>query len=952
MSDDTALRPLLRWAEPMLAPMRERALAQWASAARRHPDRFDFDPLRLAIMDAFAEPALSWSCRTLLLELAIARHQQALQGETPAQRFEHFLEWIDSAAGRRALDAGYPLLRADIARLATQTEHFLARLLRHLIDDHSRLAPLFADADTPGRLCAFETGLGDRHDHGGSVVRLRFEAGRMLYKPRRLAMDVAYARFLAELAEQGVEPLQKAAATLDRGEYGYAQWIEHVPLIDLDAAAVYYRRYGGLVAIAYLLSCTDLHLENVIACGDHPVLIDLETVFQPWLSRRGPVTGHYPPHAPSILFSGLLPFERNDPDAYDMSGLAWGEHRRTVRRATGEGTDQLRLAPVETMTQPSANLPFLADGTRIAPHAHADAMVSGFEDTYRGLLMLKPRLCEEGGPLAPFAGLETRALVRSTHIYARLLGAMSHPQYLRSEAERDAVLSRLEVGSREWPFLARTQAIEREVLLCGDVPRFRVRVDGIDVRDGDGHAVPGLFVRSGWKETQRRLRALSPRDLERQRYAIRQSLESIRPSVATEKKTANPHQTHPSPHADHRIFLDTAMEIGDALLQLSFRDRGEIVFFQPEYRNNPQPVIAPMGASLYEGLAGMALLFGELGAQSGLTRFTRAADAALESSRRILRDDPKAMTAIGPYTGLSGWLYVLLAAGVRWRRPDLIDEAAEWLPRIAERIADDDELDLIGGAGGCLLVLSEMQRCRPGADVTAAMTACAMRLVETTQRDADGAHWPCPAASGRRLSGFAHGSAGIGAALACHAHVQGDARCHALAMEALRYERAAYEARGRRWYDLDDGPDEDGRGDTYSWCHGAPGVGLARLLWPESSRDAAWHEETLRCVEKTLAEGFAGGHCLCHGQFGNLELPLQWAIQARDAAMLGRCRALGHGLIEQSRDAGWRCGGRSIAELPLGLMVGLAGIAYGCLRLADPWHVPSALSLSLGAAST
>jgi len=68
--------------------------------------------------------------------------------------------------------------------------------------------------------------------------------------------------------------------------------------------------------------------------------------------------------------------------------------------------------------------------------------------------------------------------------------------------------------------------------------------------------------------------------------------------------------------------------------------------------------------------------------------------------------------------------------------------------------------------------------------------------------------------------------------------------------------------------------------------------------------------------------------------------------------MLARCRDLGRGLIEQSYDAGWRCGGRSIAELPLGLMVGLAGIAYGCLRLADPWHVPSVLSLSLGAAPT
>jgi hypothetical protein len=39
----------------------------------------------------------------------------------------------------------------------------------------------------------------------------------------------------------------------------------------------------------------------------------------------------------------------------------------------------------------------------------------------------------------------------------------------------------------------------------------------------------------------------------------------------------------------------------------------------------------------------------------------------------------------------------------------------------------------------------------------------------------------------------------------------------------------------------------------------------------------------------------------------------------------------------------------SAAQEPLGLMVGVAGIAYGCLRLADPVQVPSVLGLTVGA---
>ncbi|WP_242112416.1 type 2 lanthipeptide synthetase LanM family protein [Luteimonas aquatica] len=952
--DLAALTPLLRWAEPLLAPARERALARWADAARRQPERLDMAALRGSIDSAFALPALSWSCRSLLLELALARHARSLPGATPAQRFRAFLDWIDGAAGRAALDARYPLLGPDVSRLVGQTERSLDRLLSRLLEDGADLPALLPGAEATGRLRGIAIGLGDRHDDGDSVVRLDFEAGRVLYKPRSLAMDAAYAQFLHALARAGVEPAQRAAAVLDRGDYGYAQWIAHAPIGAAAQAAAFYRRYGGLAAIAYLLGATDLHYENLIACGDTPVLIDLETLFQPWLSRRGPVSGRHPPYAATALLSGLLPSDRGDPGAQDLSGLAWAGHRRTVRRADGAGTDALRLAQVEETAPHAANLPHLADGTRMAPQAHVEAIVAGFETTYRGLLALKPRLRAQHGPLAPFVRTRPRALLRSTQIYARLLDALSHPQYLRTGEEREAVLARLQAGCREWPFLARTQDAERAALLRGDVPRFWAEADGTDAVDGDGHRVPRLFVRSGWREAGRRARGLSTRDLRRQVYLLRQSLESIRP--AAELGDAMPPPSGPAPaRRAEETFLGTAVALGDRLLRLAFRDRGEITFFQLEYRGDAQPAVAPMGATLYDGLPGMALLFAELGAQSCMPRFARAAEAALASTRRLLRDDPSALAPVGPFTGSSGWAYVLLALGQRWRRPALVEEALAWLPRIAAGIAGDGEFDLVGGSAGALFVLLELQRRRPSAEVRAAMAACAARLAETAQCDADGASWPGPAALGRRLSGYAHGSAAIGAALARYAQAYGDARALSLARQALRFERAARARRGGHWHDLYGIEDAAGgaQRDTDSWCHGASGVGLARLSWPVPLRDAAWDAELADCMARTLAGADDdAGHCLCHGRWGNLELPLQWAVQRNDAALLARCRQVGHALLRAQEEADWRCGGRSAAETPLGLMIGLAGIAYGCLRLADPWHAPAVLSLGVGTAAT
>jgi len=947
-SVDPALRPLLRWAEPILAPARERSLAEWAAAAARHPERFDADRLAPCIADAYAAPALAWSSRALLLELAIARHQNALSGETPQARFADFLDHIDSAAGRAAIDARYPLLRADIARQAAQTERILARLLLRLGDDATRLSAAFPEMADRGRLTGFAAGLGDRHDDGASVVRLAFAHGRLVYKPRSLAIDAVYARFLDRLAQAGVEPAQRAAAVLDRGDYGYAEWIAHAPVADAAASSRYYRRYGGTCAIAYLLGCTDLHLENVIASGEHPVLVDLETVFQPLLSRRAADAPRTDPRVASVLFTGLLPSSQSAPGAYDLSGLAWGEDRVETRRAVDAGSDRLRLAETDAVTRPAMNLPFTADGARIAPHDHAGDVVAGFESTYRGLLALRPRLRGGDGALAAFAPLRARALLRSTHIYARLLDAMSHPRYLRSAEDRDAVLARLALGAREWPFLARVQAREREALLRGDVPRFTIGIDETAVDGGTGGRAVRIFDASGYADVQRRLRDLSPRDLRRQRYALAQSLESLRPSDAI-APTAHPASAPAiagavsSRPAD---FLAEAVAIGDTLLALSFRDARGIAWFQPEYRNSERPTIAPMGATLYEGLPGMMLVLAELGRCSGETRFTRAAAATLASARGLLHRDPDSLSAIGAYAGIGGWVYALLSLGLRWRREDLLDEAATWLPRIAGRIATDDDLDVVSGVAGGLMVLLRWHHARPDPQLRGAAAACAERLLTTARRAEQGAYWLCPASPDRGLTGLAHGNAGIGAALARYGHAFGDARAIALAGDAARYERAAFAARGGRWFDQLDG---DAGDDVRSWCHGAPGVGLARGWWPAALRDVAWHDDVAHCVAATRATTARDGDCLCHGRIGNLDLLLVDAVRRGDCDALAQARALGADAVRDAAAAGWRCGGRSAAETPLGLMIGLAGIAYGCLRLADPVGTPSLLNLSLPA---
>ncbi|KRD79816.1 type 2 lanthipeptide synthetase LanM [Lysobacter sp. Root983] len=930
---EAGLLPLLEWARPLLAPPQRRLSALLRRLRREAKAReFDLVGFQDSVARALDRTALRWSYRCLLLELRIARHQQRLRGATPQERHADFLRWIGSAAGRRQVHARYPLLRADVERQVAQSERFLAEFLQRLAGDRAPLGRLFAGCDL-GAAIGFRTGLGDPHDHGRSVVRLRFEHGCAYYKPRSFAADVAYADFLADLARHGIAPAQRSVAVADLGRHGYAAEAVHAPIADRQDAVQYYRRYGGLVAIAQLLAISDLHYENLIASGAYPVAIDLETLFQPRLGARHGGRIRYDVYGASVLFSNLVPRARDAADEHDLSGLAFALHTVTSRVPVDPGTDTLRLDEVETVTAHGQNLPRFNDGTRALPQDHIADIVAGFEQTYLGLLAIKPALLAPDGPLSRFRHARMRLLLRSTHIYGRLLSAMSHPKFMGSSAAREDVLARLRLGERQWPFLAQSHGSEREALLRGDVPRFSMTVDGTDAIDELGRRIGRTHARSGWAEVRRRLREWSPRDLQRQRYVLAQALECMRAdAVVAPSSRSRVRETLPPPPSPVE-FRSAAAAIGDRLLALAFRDGRGSAYLQVEYDQADRPAIRPMGLGLYEGLCGLALSFAELGRQCRQPRYLRAAEAALQSIRRRLRDEPEALASIGLYTGTAGWIHTQLQLGLSWRRRSLLRDAVASATGLRERIAQDRELDLIGGAAGCLLTLMRLDDACPDPGLAALAQVCAEHLAASATIEGRDAYWLSLGAPEVPFCGYAHGSAGIAAALSVHARRSGQRQFQALAERALRFERR----RSRL------GADASTQADPASWCHGASGRGMSRLLLARTLPQPPVEAELDACLATVERTGLSGSHCLCHGQLGQLDFMLQLALHRGDRDLLRRCRSYGGRILQQGRQR-WRCGVNQPGQEPLGLMIGLSGIAYGLLRLADPRRTPSVLN--------
>ena len=139
---------------------------------------------------------------------------------------------------------------------------------------------------------AIEGDLSDPHNGGRSVRILRFEDGaRVVYKPKDLRLDVAWHGLVERLNRERGPDRAEAVRALARDGYGWTEFIAHAGCGDPDGCRRFFRRAGAWLALFHCFAGSDMHQENMIAAGDHPVPIDLETILQAAAeeqSRRSP----------------------------------------------------------------------------------------------------------------------------------------------------------------------------------------------------------------------------------------------------------------------------------------------------------------------------------------------------------------------------------------------------------------------------------------------------------------------------------------------------------------------------------------------------------------------------------------------------------------------------------------------------------------------------------------
>ncbi|MBI4509843.1 MAG: type 2 lantipeptide synthetase LanM, partial [Deltaproteobacteria bacterium] len=791
---------------------------------------------------------------------------------------------------------------------------------------------------------------GDQHAGGRRVVLLRFRSGdRLVYKPRSLKVDMHFQELLAFINGLESEAPFRTLAVLDRGPYGWMEFVPARPCEDEGQVHRFYQRQGGYLALLYVLAATDFHFENLIACGEHPVLIDLESLFHP---RVGGKTTQASEDAAfqaideSVLRVGMLPqrlWGGRDAVGIDISGLggAPGQLAPTASPTfEGAGTDEMRFARQRLAISGSQNRPSLR-GADVDVAQHAEALAAGFDRVYGILKDHREAFLAKDGPIHRFANDEVRAILRSTRTYALLLQESFHPDVLRDALDRDCLFDRLWLAAEELTHLQRLFPLERDDLWQNDIPIFTTRPGAVDLWNSRGERLEGFLAQSSLDLVVRRFSELSDDDRSRQSWFVRASLGTLVMGESDASWRGYPPTPARRAHAASD-FLEAARRIGDRLdtLALAGPSKADAIWLGLRLLENGQWSLLPSDIDLYSGVPGIALFLGYLGEVTGEPRYTQLARAGVETLGRLVVRAKGHLEHVGAFNGWGGVIYTMAHLGTLWGDGALLDQAGALVEQLPALIDKDSQFDVVSGLAGCIGAVLALDQVRPREATRAAVVRAGLRLARHVMTHSRGPH----VGSTPFLAGFSHGAAGMAWALMEIYGTSGDRQFADAALAALELERRFFSPENDNWRDLRNLGAQRRVEFPCAWCHGAPGIGLARLRALKWRDDHETREEIQAALRATMAQGFGGNHSLCHGDWGNIELITHGARVLGDKALSHDGQGLAGMLLESSEQHGWISGVPHGVETP-GLMTGLAGIGYGLLRIACPDAVPSVLLL-------
>ncbi|MBD2694681.1 type 2 lanthipeptide synthetase LanM family protein [Anabaena catenula] len=844
-----------------------------------------------------------------------------------------------------------------------------AEFIQRLAEDTPNIQRTFGSTHANDKIAEIQTSLSDSHKQGRTVFVLTFESGlKLVYKPKGLGIEVAFNQFLHWCNQHSHLLELKTLKLLNRDTYGWVEYVEHQPCHDEAAALRFYQRAGMLMCVIYALRGTDCHNENVIASGEHLVLVDVETLL------------HHEPHVlenfynnqnedekiaeqqflNSVLRTGLLPewnFSSDRRIAFDISGLGSTTTQQAPQKFPywqSINTDNMQLQYKYGELPIQKNVPYLGD-IALSPIDYQESIVTGFKQMYRFLIAHKDDLIAPDSPLTGMQGQQVRFIFRPTRIYGTILNKTWSPDYLKHGVDYSIELDRLScafLSVREkpnpWPILN----AELQVMAQLDIPYFTANTSSDELSVGINQEIANYFQQPSYQQSLAQLQAMDEIDLARQVAIIQGAFYAQLAQTSIGQSQTWEAETLPVLNSGQLIAEAEAIAnqlesraIPDPDGSVNWMGLGYVISAE-RYR------LQVLGYSLYEGRCGVALF---LSALNQMTKQPRFHDLALrtlqplrqqiqkldlESQQRIVR-----LVGIGGASGLGSMIYSFVKVSQFLGDETLLEDAqalANWIT--PQLIVADKYLDVVGGAAGCILALLSLYQATGQENVLVKAIACGEHLL-THRYSHEGAPKAWLTLGEKPLTGFSHGAAGIAyALLRLYAVTQEQVYLQA-ALEGIEYENSIFSSSHGNWpvfprIELMNKPTSF---ETV-WCHGSGGIGLARLGSLGIVKTSEIERDIEIALQTTQTKGLSVIDHLCCGNMGIVEVLMVGAERCSRSDWHEAALQNATNVVARAKRTGAY---QLFANLPNSVFnpsffQGTAGIGYQLLRLANN-NLPSIL---------
>jgi type 2 lantibiotic biosynthesis protein LanM len=834
-----------------------------------------------------------------------------------------------------------------------------------------------------GKVIEIEPNLSDSHNRGHSAIALTFESElKLIYKPKDLGLDVAYNQILDWCNQQGVSLPFKILKVLNRQTYGWVEYVKQLPIEDATAARRFYQRTGMLLCLLYVLGVTDCHYENLIASGEHLVLVDMETLMHhearledfPEQQQQMALNRSLfnPQYSNSVLRTGLLPrwdFNKDKSIAYDISALGSIDAQPSPWRVSQwkfVNTDNMHRASTTATIPPKKNVPIL-NGMPLSPSNYLEELVEGFEQMYCFLLEHRQVLLTDEFQIQ----VQPNNSIQNTKckVYSVILQTSLTPEFLRNGVNRSIqldILARAFLTTENKPNTWSILHSELSAMEQLDIPYFATYSDSDALTVGVEQPIQHFLTEPSYSQVISRLQKLDETDLVRQVAIIRGTFYAkVAQLQGTEQAGAEYEHSSIVPlQAIARVtenlltssqLFAAASTIAEEIHSHAIHEAsGNVYWMGLSYVPEAERFqLQPLNETLYEGNCGIALFLSALDYVAKNNRCRDLALGAIHSLREVLKiADAQLMQkltqkiGIGGATGLSAIIYSLVRISHFLDEPTLIIDALKAASLITpEAIATDQKLDVMTGAAGAILGLLVLYNETADPAVLDKAIACGQHLLEH-RISVDGSPRAWKSVEDKPLTGFSHGATGIAYALLRLYAVTQDSAYKEAALEGIADERSVFSSSAANWPDFRSFAQQNTQpGFMTSWCHGAAGIGLGWLGALSILETKEIHQDLEVALQTIQNYGLQGVDHLCCGNFGRLEVLLLAAQKLARPELQELTLQKAAWVVARAKQTGAY---QLFANFPKSVFSpsffqGTAGIGYELLRLAYPEVLPSVL---------